>query len=317
MLTGKRSNASRVESIRPGGSSKPAVISVVIPADRATGISRGESRWTCESIAAGVAIRPCDGIGHVFGPIVRSTPAVMSGLPARPIPTIRPSLIPMSAFTIPSSGSTTIALGITASSSDGRPARSCCVIRERQFLAYPQRAWSPGSVRSSSILIHRSVSPRRTRSPAVGPWRRACCSREMRSGTRPSVRDQRDLFGLAGSPAERVAGGQIEPEALRGVAVEGQVGVRLPEREVRGDADRSLAGVGHGDDPTLAAGNERNIAFPEADRARLVVTRDPERIPEHDQTGSFVEQDLDPDLRHDTRDAADDLIGPQSAPPHI
>ena len=135
MFTGRSSNASRVRSIRHGGSSNPAVISVVTPAESATGTSRGESRCTCESTAPGVAIRPWHGIGHVFGPIVRSTPSVMSGLPARPIPAIRPSLMPMSAFRTPSSGSNTTALATIVSSSLSVVARSCWAIRERQFFA--------------------------------------------------------------------------------------------------------------------------------------------------------------------------------------
>ena len=135
MFTGMCSNAAYVAAIRSGGSSNPAVISVVTPADRATGTSRGDSRWTCESTTAGVAISPWQGIGQVFGPIVRSTPSVMSGLPARPIPAIRPSLMPRSHFTTPSSGSTTITEPITASSSLARVAASCWVIRERQFFA--------------------------------------------------------------------------------------------------------------------------------------------------------------------------------------
>ena len=53
-----RSNASSVRSILHAGSSNPAVISVVTPADSATGTSRGVNRWTCESIAPGVTIRP-------------------------------------------------------------------------------------------------------------------------------------------------------------------------------------------------------------------------------------------------------------------
>ena len=134
-FTGRRSNASNVRSIRHGGSSNPAVTSVVTPAESATGISRGLSRWTCESTAPGVTIRPWLGIGQVPGPIVRSTPSVMSGLPARPIPTIRPSLMPMSAFTIPRSGSTTIAPPTTASSSLSDVARSCWPMRDRKFFA--------------------------------------------------------------------------------------------------------------------------------------------------------------------------------------
>ena len=38
-------------------------------------------------------------IGSVWGPIGRSIPSLISGLPARPTPTTRPSLIPMSALT--------------------------------------------------------------------------------------------------------------------------------------------------------------------------------------------------------------------------
>ena len=78
---------------------------------------------------------PWHGIGQVPGPIVRSTPSVMSGLPARPMPAMRPSLMPRSAFTTPSSGSTTIALPITASSSLSLVAPSRWVMRERRFLA--------------------------------------------------------------------------------------------------------------------------------------------------------------------------------------
>ena len=134
-FTGRRSNASKVRSMRHGGSSNPAVTNVVTPADSATGTSRGLNRCTCESIAPGVRIRPWHGIGHVPGPIVRSMPSVMSGFPARPMPTTRPSLMPTSAFTIPSSGSTTIAPPTTASSSLSEVARSCWPIRDRKFFA--------------------------------------------------------------------------------------------------------------------------------------------------------------------------------------
>ena len=41
-----------------GGSSNPAVISVVTPADRATGTSRGVMRCTWLSTAPAVAISP-------------------------------------------------------------------------------------------------------------------------------------------------------------------------------------------------------------------------------------------------------------------
>ena len=100
-LTGNPSIARIVIPIAIGGSSNPAVIRVVTPADRATGSRLGVIRWTWLSTAPAVAISPYPMIGSVFGPIVMSMPAVMSGLPARPIPTMRPSLIPMFAFTTP------------------------------------------------------------------------------------------------------------------------------------------------------------------------------------------------------------------------
>ena len=130
-------------SITYGGSSKPAVMSVVTPADSATGTSLGVMRCTWLSIAAAVAMSPYPFTGHVFGPIVSSTPSVMSGLPARPIPTIRPSLIPMFVFTTPRNGSTTTTPAISMSSSLSEVARSNCAIRDRKFFAYPQIGSSP------------------------------------------------------------------------------------------------------------------------------------------------------------------------------
>ena len=50
--------AASVRSIAQGGSSKPAVMSVVTPPDSAAGSSSGEMRWTWLSTAPGVAIRP-------------------------------------------------------------------------------------------------------------------------------------------------------------------------------------------------------------------------------------------------------------------
>ena len=41
-----------------GGSSNPAVMSVVTPPDSAAGNSSGEIRWTWLSMAPGVAMRP-------------------------------------------------------------------------------------------------------------------------------------------------------------------------------------------------------------------------------------------------------------------
>jgi hypothetical protein len=79
-------------------------------------------------------IRPYAGTGAVWGPMSSSIPSLIAGLPARPTPTIRPSLIPMSALTTPIVGSTTTAPVTTTSSSEG-PARPDWVIRPRRFFA--------------------------------------------------------------------------------------------------------------------------------------------------------------------------------------
>ena len=67
-------------------------------------------------------------IGWVWGPMTRSIPSLMSGLPARPMPAIRPSLMPMSALTTRTIGSTTTTPAITASSSDGAAGRGRLVL---------------------------------------------------------------------------------------------------------------------------------------------------------------------------------------------
>ena len=58
MLIGQPSSAASVRSIANGGSSKPAVISVVTPADSAGGSSSGLIVWTWVSMAPGVTMSP-------------------------------------------------------------------------------------------------------------------------------------------------------------------------------------------------------------------------------------------------------------------
>ena len=118
-----------------GGSSNPAVISVVTPAESAGPTSSGAIRCTWLSMAPGVAISPYPMTGSVFGPIVMSTPSVTSAFPARPMPATRPSLIPMLVLRTPSRGSTRRTPATRTSSSLSAVARSSWVIRERMFFA--------------------------------------------------------------------------------------------------------------------------------------------------------------------------------------
>jgi len=115
---------------------------------------------------------------------------------------------------------------------------------------------------------------------------------------------------LAGRPPQRVAGGEVEPEALRRSPVELEMLVRPPEREVRRHPDRVLAVVGHSQMDPVARGRELDVAFAEADRAGVVISRRAERFPEHEEPSALLEQYLDPDLGHDARDPVDHLIRP-------
>lgn len=91
---------------------------VVTPLLNAAYACCGATRCTCESMPAAVRINCSPEIASVAGPVVRPgvTPSMVPELPAFPIPTIRPSLIPTSAFTTPSSASITTTFVITRSS---------------------------------------------------------------------------------------------------------------------------------------------------------------------------------------------------------
>ncbi len=60
-------------------------------------------KWIWLSMPPAVMMRPSPAITSVEAPMIMPgvTPAMMSGFPAFPTPTIRPSRTPMSAFTMP------------------------------------------------------------------------------------------------------------------------------------------------------------------------------------------------------------------------
>ena len=81
----------------------PPPISVVIPAAMATSICCGQMKWMWVSMPPAVQIMPSPAMTSVPGPMTSrgSTPGWVSGLPALPTATIRPSRMPMSPLTIP------------------------------------------------------------------------------------------------------------------------------------------------------------------------------------------------------------------------
>ena len=119
------------------------MIKVVMPEASATGISRGWTRWTCVSIPPGVAMKPWPYTGAVAEPISRSGLSTMSGLPARPTPTISPSFTPMLALRMPSTGSMTMTLLMRRSSSLAAGRRSFIMRPVRSVFPQPRRTSSP------------------------------------------------------------------------------------------------------------------------------------------------------------------------------
>jgi hypothetical protein len=92
----------------------------------------------------------------------------MSGLPALPMPAMRPFLMPMSALTMPQ-WSMISAFVITVSTT------SCATrwlwpMPSRITLPPPNFTSSPYTAKSFSTCTNSSVSARRTRSPVVGPY---------------------------------------------------------------------------------------------------------------------------------------------------
>ena len=151
----------------------PPPISVVSPFASASVMICGQIKWICVSIPPAVMIFPSADNTSVQGPISRPfvTPSMRSEFPALPMPTMRPSLIPMSAFTTPHQ-SRMIAFVMTRSKPPlARVAAGDCPMPSRMTLPPPNLASSPGTVRSRVISTSRSVSANRMRSPAVGPYR--------------------------------------------------------------------------------------------------------------------------------------------------
>ena len=158
----------------PSAGPVPPPISVVMPAASATGICCGAIMCTWLSMPPAVRIIPLPARISVDGPMTSpgSTPSIVSGLPALPSATIRPSRTPTSALTTPQWSSTTTPV-ITRSGVPSARVATDWPIDSRITLPPPNTASSPGDrarCRSSVTSMSRSVSASRTRSPTVGPY---------------------------------------------------------------------------------------------------------------------------------------------------
>ena len=131
-----------VVALVPVAGPVPPPSSVVMPLAMASSTCCGQIMWMWVSIPPGVTIIRSPAITSVPVPTTRrgSTPSRMSGLPALPIPAIRPSLMPMSALTMPQ-WSTIRALVMTRSR--GWSSQADCPIPSRMTLPPPKAISSP------------------------------------------------------------------------------------------------------------------------------------------------------------------------------
>ena len=135
----------QVVAFVPSAGPVPPPIIVVTPLYNAQSICCGLMKWIWVSIPPAVTIIPSPASASVDAPTVIPgvTPSMMSGFPALPIPAILPSLIPMSAFTIPVE-STINALVITRSRSPSLlQVFTDCPIPSRIVLPPPNFTSSP------------------------------------------------------------------------------------------------------------------------------------------------------------------------------
>src|SRR4051794_11304963 len=206
----------------------------------------------------GVTIIPVASRTAVPTSSTTSTSSMVSGLPARPTATTRPSAMPIEAYRTPSSGSSSRPPTI-ATSTPPRSARTPSP--SRIVLPKPGTSWSGPWTSSRSATTSSTVSPRRTGARpggsgtavalrARGGQRRLLGARLVeRPGDQLAVaahdapaadRQQRDLARLAGREEDLGPGGHGQPHPPRRGAVEPQQRIGLEEVQVAGDADQDL-----------------------------------------------------------------------------
>ncbi len=108
----------QVVPLEPSEGPVPPPMRVVMPLVSACSACCGAIRWTWVSMAPAVAMRCSPAMASVPGPMTRSgsTLFCVCGLPDLPMPTMKPSLMPMSHLTTPTIGSMTTTLVMTVSS---------------------------------------------------------------------------------------------------------------------------------------------------------------------------------------------------------
>ena len=138
---------------------------VVTPEEISASNTRGLSVCTCVSMPPAVAMSPSPSMTTVPVPTTMSMSSEVSGLPALPMPLMRPSRMPMLATRTPSTASSTTTL-VISTSHDSRAESALSPIPSRPVLAKPTRISSPSSgTRSRDAQSQSGVAEDRRRRP--------------------------------------------------------------------------------------------------------------------------------------------------------
>ena len=95
----------QVVALVPVAGPVPPPIMVVTPLEIASVICCGQMKWIWLSIPPAVRMHPSPAITSVAAPMVMVMPLCRRGLPAWPMPTMRPALMPTSALMTPATAS--------------------------------------------------------------------------------------------------------------------------------------------------------------------------------------------------------------------
>src|ERR671910_371635 len=322
-LTGYCSSAAQVAA-RPAAGFVPRfqigpkswMTSVVSPPASAVSATWGESQCTCGSTPPGVTIMPVASTTAVLVSSTTAMPSIVSGLPARPIATMRPSRTPRLVARTPSTGSATSPPTIAIST----PPRSARTPRpSRIVLPKPGRirsgppppawaaggrgqGWEPGSrVPSGTAVPPRAGERQRRLLRAVRVERPVGEPGVAADDALAAEREQDDVAGPAGVEEHLGAGRDGQPHAPGGGAVEAQHAVDLEEVEVRGDADRVLALVDDGQRGPVGEPRDAHLAL-----GRRLARAD--RVVQDDQAAAVGEERLHLDPRYQLRHAGEDVV---------
>src|SRR4051812_31354128 len=280
--------------------------SVVRPPASAASQICGESQCTWQSTPPGVAISPRPSMTAVAESSTTSIASIVSGLPARPTPTTRPSATPMLVWRTPSTGSSR-RTSVIASATPPRSARTASPSRivPPMPVAIPL-AWSSSGSTTRPVSPSATPASRTEVSPFSRPAQRPLARARLveRAVHEPAVPPHHaqacnghpvEIEGLTGPDHDLRSGLQRRPQAVHGVPVELQPAVDLEQVDVGAQPDRDLAGVARAERPErLAQPRERRLG-----RKRFGRAAAPDRIVQDDQSHAVAEQRLDLDARHE------------------